>query len=36
MRASGKWELYQPKPSVRNVQSIIEIVEEDEYGCFRG
>jgi hypothetical protein len=36
MRATGKWELYQPQPSVRNIQSFIEIVEEDEHGCFRG
>lgn len=36
MRASGKWELYEPNPAVRNIQSFIEIVEEDEHGCFRG
>lgn len=36
IRATGKWELYQPQPSVRNIQSFIEIVEEDEQGCFRG
>jgi hypothetical protein len=36
MRANGKWELYQPNPSVRNIQSFIDIVEEDEHGCFRG
>lgn len=36
MRANGKWELYQPNPSVLNIQSFIDIVEEDEHGCFRG
>ena len=36
LRASGKWELYQPNPVVHNIQSFIDIVEEDEHGCFRG
>lgn len=36
LSVSGKWELYQPNPTVHNIQSFIEIVEEDEHGCFRG
>jgi hypothetical protein len=36
MRANGKWELYGPNPMVHSIQSFIEIVEEDEHGCFRG
>ncbi len=36
MRASGKWELYEPKSKVTHIQSFIEIVESDEYSCFRG
>lgn len=36
MRASGKWELYEPKPTVSNIESFISIVESDEYACFFG
>ncbi|HSO86288.1 MAG TPA: DUF3024 domain-containing protein [Draconibacterium sp.] len=36
MRANEKWELYEPNPTVRNINSFIEIVEEDEHGYFRG
>jgi len=36
MRASGKWELYEYNPTVHSISSFIEIVEEDEHGCFRG
>ncbi len=36
MRASGKWELYGYNPTVHSISSFIEIVEEDEHGCFRG
>jgi hypothetical protein len=36
MRANGKWELYEPNPIVHSITSFIEIVEEDEHGCFRG
>lgn len=36
LKANGKWELYGPTPEVRNIASFIEIVEEDEHGCFRG
>jgi len=36
MRTNGKWELYEPNPVVHSINSFIEIVEEDEHGCFRG
>lgn len=36
MRASGKWVLYEPKPVASDISSFIEIVEENENGCFRG
>ncbi len=36
MRANGKWELYEPNPTVRDLAEFVEIVEEDEHGCFRG
>jgi len=36
MRTNGKWELYEPNPVVHSITSFIEIVEEDEHGCFRG
>ena len=36
LRANGKWELYEPNPIVHSITSFIEIVEEDEHGCFRG
>jgi hypothetical protein len=36
MGANGKWELYEPNPIVHSITSFIEIVEEDEHGCFRG
>ena len=36
MRASGKWELYEPKKEVRELGEFLRIVDEDEYGCFWG
>ena len=36
MRASGKWELYDPFPESKNLDKIIECIEEDAYGCFYG
>ena len=35
-RSNGKWELYEPCPTVHSIESFIEIVEEDELGFFRG
>ena len=36
MRASGKWELYEPFPNSTHLEKIIEIIKEDTYGCFFG
>jgi len=36
MRASGKWELYEPNPKVADIESFIKIIESDEHGCFWG
>lgn len=36
MNAAGKWELYSPNSTVRDLAEFVEIVEEDENGCFRG
>ncbi len=36
MRASGKWELYEPDPIVKDLPAFFEILDLDEYGCFRG
>ncbi|MFT7298830.1 MAG: hypothetical protein ACI9WO_001648 [Sphingobacteriales bacterium] len=36
MRASGKWELYEPFPNSSHLEGIIEIIKEDKHGCFYG
>ena len=36
MRASGKWEPYEPKPEVRTVGRLLNIIDEDKFHCFWG
>jgi len=36
MRASGKWELYQPFPKSSHLQQIIDVIKKDENACFFG
>ena len=36
MRASGKWQSYEPHPESSNIESILHCIEEDAYGCFYG
>ncbi|PKG41610.1 DUF3024 domain-containing protein [Psychroflexus sp. MES1-P1E] len=36
MRASGKWELYEPFPKSTHLEKMIDIIKEDQYGCFYG
>jgi hypothetical protein len=36
MRASGKWELYEPFPESTYLDKIIEVIKEDKHGCFLG
>lgn len=35
-RASGKWELYEPNSESRNLEKLIETINQDQYGCFFG
>ena len=36
MRASGKWERYEPFPKATHLDEIIKVIEEDAYACFYG
>jgi len=36
MRASGKWELYEPFPKATHLEQLIKIIDKDAYGCFYG
>ncbi len=36
MRASGKWERYEPSPEVKDVSDFFEVVKEDKHACFFG
>lgn len=36
MRASGKWELYDPFPIASHLEKMFEVIHKDEYGCFHG
>ena len=36
MRASGKWELYEPFPKSTHLDNIINIISKDKHGCFYG
>ncbi len=36
MRASGKWQSYEPLPECSNVDTILKCIEEDAFGCFYG
>lgn len=36
MRASGKWELYDPHPIADNLQDLLAIIKEDQFHCFFG
>lgn len=35
-RADLKWHGYEPVPEVRTLDEFFEVVEKDQYGCFRG
>jgi hypothetical protein len=35
-RANGKWVIYEPFPQSKNLKSIVEKIEKDQYGCFFG
>ena len=36
LRASGKWESYEPVASVQSIEKFLETIEADKYGCFFG
>ena len=36
MRASGKWQSYEPVPETTSIQDFFDVLEEDEHGCFFG
>lgn len=36
MRASGKWELYEPYPESEILSILLEVIDEDGYGAFKG
>ena len=36
MRASGKWQSYEPFPDSNNLEILLSIIDEDSYGCFKG
>ncbi len=36
MRASGKWEAYQPHPENADVPKLLTEIKNDAYGCFFG
>lgn len=35
-RANGKWISYDPNPEVKDISSVLKIIEEDVHGCFWG
>lgn len=35
-RASLKWELYKPFPESSHLQKLLDVIDEDSYGCFKG
>ena len=36
MRASGKWEAYEPLPYSTHLQELLDCIDEDSLGCFKG
>lgn len=36
MRASGKWEAYEPFPESTHLNSMLEVIKEDKHCCFFG
>ena len=36
MRASGKWERYEPCRQDPSVENLVTIIDQDRYGCFFG
>ena len=36
MRADLKWHSYQPFPTSKSLEKVLEVIEEDTHGCFWG
>lgn len=36
LRASGKWEAYDPAHIATHLEEHLEVIDEDQYGCFFG
>lgn len=36
MRASGKWQAYEPNPIARDLKEALLVIDADQYGCFFG
>lgn len=36
LRASGKWDPYEPKPTATNLTEILATIKNDKHGCFFG
>jgi len=36
LRASGKWESYNPFSESSNLEKMLSVIEEDALGCFKG
>jgi len=36
MRSNGKWVVYDPCPSVKVIDDWVNLVDEDQHGCFWG
>jgi len=36
MRASGKWQAYEPFHESSNLEELLNIIDEDAHGCFKG
>ena len=36
IRASGKWQAYEPNPVAKNLKKALLVIDDDQYGCFFG
>lgn len=36
LRADGNWYTYDPSAEVRTIDAFVEVVDQDQYGCFFG
>jgi len=36
LRATLKWNEYEPCPEVKTIEEVLKVLEEDKHGCFKG